>query len=95
MRCYKHDLKNGHYIPLIFTLLPNKLSSTYEYSFRVSTSKFATFNLYFNPKTVVADFEQVIHFAVKKNWPSIILVGCWFHLTQAWWKNIQRCGLKT
>jgi len=28
-----HSLKNGHYIPLVFTLLPNKLSSTYQYLF--------------------------------------------------------------
>lgn len=90
-----HGLKNGHYIPLEFTLLPNKVSSTYEYLFRVLTSKCATFNLYFNPKTIVADFEQAIHFAVKKVWPSIILVGCRFHFTQAWWRNIQRCGLQT
>jgi len=58
-------------------------------------SKCATFNLNFNPKTVVADFEQAIHFAVKQVWPSIVLVGCRFHLSQAWWRNIQSCGLQT
>ncbi|KAF0748943.1 MULE domain-containing protein, partial [Aphis craccivora] len=57
--------------------------------------KCATFNLYFSLKTVVADFEQAFHFDVKKVWPSITLVGCRFHLTQAWWKNIQRCRLQT
>jgi len=88
-----HGLKNGRYIPLAFTLLPNKLSSTYEYLFRVLTSKCATFNLHFSPKTVVPDFEQAIHFTVKKVWPSITLVGCRFHLTQGWWRNIQKCGL--
>lgn len=90
-----HGLKNGHYIPLIFSLLPNKLPSTYEYLFRVLISKCATFNIDLNPKTVVADFEQGIHFAVKQVWPSILLVGCRFHLSQAWWRNIQSCGLQT
>ncbi|KAF0746910.1 Uncharacterized protein FWK35_00034874 [Aphis craccivora] len=37
--------------------------------------------------TIVADFEQAIHFAAKKVWPSIILykntdfeIGKWLHL---------------
>jgi len=51
--------------------------------------------LIFNPKIVVADFEQAIHFAAKQVWPSIILVGCRFHLSQDWWRNIQSCGLQT
>jgi hypothetical protein len=56
-----HGLKNWHYIPLIFSLLPNKLTSTYEYLFRVLISKFATFNFDFNLKIVVVDFEKAIH----------------------------------
>jgi hypothetical protein len=90
-----HGLKNERYIPLLFFLLPNKLSSTYEYLFRVLIIKCATFNIDFNPKTVVADFEQAIHFAAKRVWSSILLVGCRFNLSQAWWRNIQSCGLQT
>jgi len=31
----------------------------------------------------------------KQAWPSILLVGCRLHLSQAWWRNIQSCGLQT
>jgi hypothetical protein len=37
-----------------------------EFKFKVLTSNCATFDLYFNPKTVVTDFEQAIHFALNK-----------------------------
>lgn len=57
-----HGLTDGHYIPLIFSLLPNKLSSTYKYLFQALISKCATFKLDFYPKIVVADFEQAIHY---------------------------------
>jgi hypothetical protein len=43
-----HGFQNGHYVSLIFSLLPNKLSSTYKYLFQALISKCATFNLDFN-----------------------------------------------
>jgi len=58
-------------------------------------SKCAKFSLDFNPKTIVADFEQAIHFSAIQARPLILLVGCRLHVQQAKWRNIQSCGLQT
>jgi hypothetical protein len=42
---------------------------------------------------VVLDFEIAIHNALKYVWPETRIVGCRFHLTQAWWRKIQQLGL--
>ena len=39
------------------------------------------------------DFEQAFHRAVNILWPESQIVGCRFHLSQAWWRNIQHLGL--
>lgn len=41
----------------------------------------------------MADFEDSIHAAVSAVWPTTTLVGCRFHLTQSWYRNIQHHGL--
>ncbi|XP_064462771.1 uncharacterized protein LOC135373613 [Ornithodoros turicata] len=47
----------------------------------------------FEPTTVVVDFETAIHNAVRPSWPNANIVGCRFHLGQAWWRKIQKLGL--
>ncbi|KAE9536151.1 hypothetical protein AGLY_007374 [Aphis glycines] len=47
----------------------------------------------FNPKVCVVDFEKSLHNAIITVWPTIILHGCRFHLSQAWWRKIQNLGL--
>ncbi|XP_035218313.1 uncharacterized protein LOC118191602 [Stegodyphus dumicola] len=51
-------------------------------------------HLNFQPEIVVADFEYAIHEAVRKMWPECSITGCRFHLTQAWWRKLQQCGLQ-
>jgi len=89
-----HCVKNGHYIPLVFSLLLNKSSKTYELLLSMLKEKCSGFELEFNPSIIVSDFEQSIHVASKVVWPLITVVGCRFHLTQSWWKRIQNLGLK-
>lgn len=48
----------------------------------------------FEPKTIVIDFEKAIHTACENVWPGSELVGCRFHLTQAWIRKIQKHHLK-
>lgn len=52
-------------------------------------------DLIFNPNTVIVDFEEAIHNAVASVFPDLTLVGCRFHLSQAWYRNIQKLGLTT
>lgn len=88
-----HTVENGHYIPLVFILLPNKASETYTNAFELLRNYCNKINLCFNPKEIVCDFEKSIHISIKKVWPQISIIGCRFHLTQAWFRKIQSLGL--
>jgi len=41
------------------------------------------------------DFEKAIINAVYEIWPQTKIIGCRFHLTQAWYCQIQKVGLAT
>ncbi|XP_072377754.1 uncharacterized protein [Diabrotica undecimpunctata] len=88
-----HGYYNGHYIPLVFCLWPDKLSSTYETCFNLIRTKCLELTLNFLPKDIVIDFEKSIHEAVKSVWGQSKIIGCRFHLSQAWWGKIQELGL--
>lgn len=88
-----HSVENGHYIPLVFFLLSNKLEETYTFMFEHLKQQCSLLNLQLLPKTVVADFERAIHNAVINVWPQCKLIGCRFHLAQAWFRHIQELGL--
>lgn len=83
-----HGLKNGHYVPLVFCLLPNKAASTYEAAFRLIVNKCLEHGLTFYPERIVVDFEISIHLAIKVIWSAARIVGCRFHLKQAWYRKI-------
>ena len=84
-----HSVENGNYIPLVFCLLPDKKEATYRSLFKHLIKKCEEMNLTFKPKTVTADFEKAIHNAVESVWPTVEVIGCRFHLSQAWWRKIQ------
>lgn len=89
-----HGLKNGHYVPLLFSLLPDKRTNTYlDLLSLLKSNIFSEFNLLFNPSEVYVDFEKAIHQAVNSTWPNIKINGCRFHLHQAWHRKIQSLGL--
>ena len=75
-----HCAANGHYIPLLFCLLVNKLEDTY----RTLFTKINEISCNFAPKKIIVDFEVAIHNAAQVTWPSAQIVGCRFHLTQNW-----------
>jgi hypothetical protein len=87
--------KNGHYISLIFCLLPDKKYETYLYTLHAIIDKFKGINLNFSRKYITIDFELAIHSAVNEIWSLPKRIVCHFYLTQAWFKNIQQCGLAT
>ena len=84
---------NGHYVPLVFFLLPNKRTHIYELAFSFLKTKCTELNLNLKLTTIVADFEESIHAGAKMIWPLIQVIGCRFHLTQSWWRKIQEIGL--
>lgn len=88
-----HAIKNGHYVPLVFCLLPNKEKASYKAIFDIISRKCLSLGYTFYPVEVVADFEKAIHSAVTEMWPNSSLKGCRFHLAQSWWRKIQNVGL--
>lgn len=88
-----HCLRNGHYIPLVFCLLPNKHSHIYEEVFKRIIRLAETMNISLNPSRIILDFETAIHKAVKTAWPFASIFGCRFHLAQSWFRKIQSLGL--
>lgn len=90
-----HISRNGSYIPLVFSLLPGKSTETYYNMFSKLVTVCDDINIKLQPATIVADFEQSIHKAVKQVWPTSSIIGCRFHITQAWWRKIQSLGLSS
>lgn len=59
-----HGYINSHYIPIIFCLLPDKFTVSYERTFKMLVDKCANMNLLFYPKTVIVDLKKSIHNAI-------------------------------
>jgi hypothetical protein len=85
--------ENGHYIPLAFCLLPDKSQKTYERVFLLLKNKWECAGFQSSQKKVLADFEMGIHNAARAVWQQSQLIGCRFHLGQAWFRKIQNLGL--
>lgn len=91
-----HGLCNGHYVPLVYCLLPNKSTDIYKHLFSLLHYKILeTYSIALNPSKVFVDFEIAIHKALIYMWPNTVINGCRFHLHQAWYRKIQSLGLMT
>lgn len=88
-----HGYFNGHYIPLVFCLLKDKSQKTYELCFLKIKYLCNSYNIHFSPAEIVVDFEVSIHNAIYQVWGDIKITGCRFHLSQAWYRQIQKLGL--
>lgn len=88
-----HAIINGYYVPLVFCLINNKLSETYEHLFRAVIDKCRQRNLVWSPRIIYADFEKGIHKALNRVWSEAEIKGCRFHLAQSWWRYIQKVRL--
>lgn len=88
-----HILQNGHYIPLVFSLLSGKQETVYKTLFSSIIEKCNAVGYVFKPKKIVTDFEKAIQNAARLAWPDSELEGCRFHLAQAWFRQIQKMGL--
>ena len=61
-----HGFINEYYVPLVFCILNNKSTETYQLVLSYIKNKaMQNFSLMFKPKYVTVDFELAIHLAVK------------------------------
>jgi hypothetical protein len=85
-----HGVRNGHYLQLCYALLPDKTTKSYE-DFLDKLTEICPFI----PTNAVVDFETAVHNALVDKWPNLTIIGCRYHLRQAWYRQIQHLGLQT
>lgn len=79
-----HIFYRDTYVPVAFYLLKDKSMQTYVNMLNDISSKANDLGLQFNPGKIVVDFEKATHQAIKIVFPTATIIGCRFHLGQAW-----------
>jgi hypothetical protein len=74
---------NNFPLPLAYGLLPNKTTKTYTEFFSLIMRKITVI-----PKSFNVDFDLATFKAVRKVFGKIEIYGCYFHLSQSFYKNI-------
>lgn len=76
---------NGKPRPIIYTVMTNRLRSTYAelFEFLRDAVFFDKNDENLTPRTFMSDFERAARTAAEDTWPGIDLVGCNFHFCQA------------
>jgi hypothetical protein len=89
-------LFGGVYLPCLIGLLPDKSSDTYIRFFAMVWAFMDNNGLpnSFSGQFFMTDFEAPIRDAFKLFWPSIILLGCYFHFSQLIWKRVKKNHLQ-
>ncbi|RNA45211.1 hypothetical protein BpHYR1_000995 [Brachionus plicatilis] len=64
-------------------MLPNKEQTTYSKFFRTIKSLINK-----DPKSVNVDFEKAVFNALSSVFPGVHIYGCYFHLTQNFWRKM-------
>ena len=88
-----HGHKNGHFVSLVYALLPGKSENVYQYLWDSIRSSCAYLQLQIKPQIIHIDFEVAMHNVLKTAFPEATIKCCRFHLGQAWWRKIQTLGL--
>ena len=84
-----HAIRGSHVLPCVYALLPNKTTATYKRLFQIL--KGARNDL--NPQTCITDLERTAVNALREEFHGVSVQVCFFHLSQAIWRQIQRLGL--
>ncbi|GFS00886.1 hypothetical protein ElyMa_002825300 [Elysia marginata] len=82
-----------NYAPCVFFLLPDKKEKTYEDMFRHLINIYRERNLDLQFDAILVDLESSVHVAIKAVFQDTQIKACCFHLTQAWYRQIQKVGL--
>ncbi|XP_025191995.1 uncharacterized protein LOC112592197 [Melanaphis sacchari] len=84
-----HCFKNGHYIPVVYFFLNDKLKETYSNMWKFIVDLcFKMTNRVLNITNLHLDFEVGAHEAAVEIFPQVNIIGCRYHLGQAWWRKI-------
>ena len=83
-------MKDGHLLPSIFVLLPNKTEATYKKMWE----QVQLLCPHANPREVLVDYEKAAISSFERTWPSSVVKGCFFHPTQNVWRKVQAEGMQ-
>ena len=85
---------NGIFVTAVYCLLTKKTQSTYERMLNCLMEKCAEKNIFLDPMYIHVDFEKAVINAIKIVIGEHVEVnGCFYHLTQATHRHIQKMGL--
>ena len=87
-----HGIFHGHVIPCVYAVLPSKSQDQYQTVFRVIRTAIGRERA---PSTIVMDLELSLHNDARQTWPDVDIQGCFFHLSQAVWRQCQELGLSS
>lgn len=73
-------------VPLCYAILGNKRKETYLELF----AKIKELQPNLNPDTLLCDFEMAAYTAFQDVYPETLVSGCFFHLSQNLWRQIQK-----
>ncbi|CAF1277492.1 unnamed protein product [Rotaria sp. Silwood1] len=90
-----HCIKYKQSFPCVFGLLPNRHKNIYSFLFHELRYAALQMKLDFSPKIVMSDFESGLASAVKSEFTTAKHSFCFFHFTQAIYRNIQQLGLSS
>ena len=84
-----HALKLDRVLPCVYVLLANKSQPTYECLFAEVKRLVDT-----PPVTLLMDFERAAYNAASLVFPDTVIKGCFFHLCQNVYRQVQSNGLQ-
>ncbi len=76
-------------LPLLYCLSGRKDEETYDI-----ICKFIKQSRCLNVSSIMIDFEQAVIKVIKKNFPEVVISGCFFHFAQCLWRNLQSRSLQ-
>ncbi|XP_077863133.1 uncharacterized protein LOC144345908, partial [Saccoglossus kowalevskii] len=88
-----HGRYMGNVITLAYALMNGKRLEQYRRVLQHLKDRTAAAGRQFAPTTVISDYEMSIRQAFEAEFPGISVKGCYFHLTQCFWRKIQELGL--
>lgn len=78
--------------PIIYAIMRGQTTEHYSAIFEFVRDGIISFDgILRSPKLASSDFEQALRLALKKAWPDVELVGCWFHYCQALRTKARKC----
>lgn len=89
-----HGHSYGTWVPLAFALMAKKNRCGYTFLFKtlIKASQ-QKYGRTLAPKYIAVDFESVVINLIGELFPDSKVAGCLFHLTQIFWRVLQRVGL--